>query len=156
MSEPVVGVGEVLGETEACAVAWEAAAAAVLAAGAAPASLGPLSVTVTTWFEGALGVEWLRPTTISGALAKVATLVPPAIEPTTTPKASVAITATAVARGPGISNPSRCGRSATSPSESASGAPGGSEAAGPRSCMAPISRETWIGSGPRRAPHSRQ
>src|SRR5207244_2003021 len=96
LSEPDVdvGVADVVGETEACAGACEAAAA-----GGAPATLGPVSVTVVTWFEGVLVAGGFRPTTMSGALARVATLVPPAIEPTTMPKPSVAMTATAAARG---------------------------------------------------------
>ena len=155
-------VGEVLGDAEACATSWPPpppppALTPPPPAEPAPDAFDPAACTVT-----ALGVVCARPTTISGALASVATLVPPTSEPTITPNPSIPMTAAAAARGPGSANcsPRGDGRPThpthASRPESARGVPGGSVAAGPCSRKAPISPATCSGNGPRRVPQSTQ
>lgn len=149
------GVGDVPGVAAAwagcCAVDGDVAAAGGAAPAEAPSWLG--AGDCTTWDAGVL---WARPTTISGALASVSTLVPPTSEPIVRPNASMPITATAAAPGPGIANSARRGGFSTSLRASAKPLATGATAADPRSWMAAISRAMCVGNGPRRAPHSRQ
>ena len=151
-------VGDVLGDAEACATSWPPPPPPSLTPAPPPPepppppdAFDPAACTVT-----ALGVVCARPTTISGALARVATLVPPTSEPTITPNPSIPMTAAAAARGPGSANCSPRGAGVPSRAESARGVPGGSVAAGPCSRKAPISPATYSGNGPRRVPHSTQ
>ena len=90
---------------------------------------------------------WSMPTTISGALASVATLAPPTSDPTITPNPSMNITAAAAARGPGIANPNagagvacpRATRRAASPGADPAPVPArGSRRSAPRSPPAEV------------------
>ena len=122
VSAPLAEVGDVLGDADACAVAgWRGRGRA--AAGAAVRATDACEPAAERTVVAARG-RCPRPTTISGALARVATLVPPTSEPTITPNPSIPITAAAAARGPGIANCGPRGAGGGSRMESASGVPG--------------------------------
>src|ERR1700733_11463271 len=152
VSPPLAEVGERLADADACALPPDAAAPAPPPDPPPP----PDACEEATVWTLAAGLVCPRPTTISGALARVATLVPPTSEPTITPNPSIPITAAAAARGPGSANCSPRGAGAGSRTDWARGAPGGIAGVGPCSRNAPIRPAICAGNGPRRAPHSRQ
>ena len=156
VSVPVVDVGDVVGEADACASVCAAAAALPPPAAAPPPLSDPPACEAGTVCTAGVVDWWPTPTTISGALARVATLVPPTSEPTITPNPSMHITAAAAARGPGIATPNAAGLRSVSANDSASGVPAGRSGFGPCSWIAPTKAAISGGSGPRRAPQSTQ
>ena len=135
VSVPVVDVGDVDGVSDAAASVCTAAALLPAAAPAPPPPPPPLPPppdgAANTVCAAGVAAGWSMPTTISGALASVTTLVPPTSEPAITPNPSMAITATAAARGPGIANPNGGTFGLASANESASGVPGGRSGSAP-------------------------